>query len=450
MSGLQIVQYGTTASEEPLREIRDRFVRQLSRASAVATEKTIELFGEALTPVENVRRIVDAVRDRGDAALLEFAAKLDGLDSSAEELRVPEADIAAAEGQVAPELLETLELAAANIRRFQQHIRIPDPPTLDLNDRRLGVSYKPLDRVGVYVPGGAAAYPSTVLMAAIPAAVAGVRQIAAVCLPGRDGRPLPEVLCAARIAGVNEIYRIGGPHAIAALAYGTETIPKVDKIVGPGNLFVTLAKREILGIAGIDILAGPSEVVVLADESADPVYIAADLLAQAEHDPMASSILVTPSRDLAEATAAQVDEQLARLPRADIAGAAIRDYSLAITVEDLDQGLEVVNDLAPEHLAILTEGARALAERVRNAGAIFVGPYTPEPVGDYFAGPSHVLPTGGNARFFSGLSVNDFLKRTSIQEYSQSALEEEREHIARFARAEGLEAHARSVEVRKV
>jgi histidinol dehydrogenase len=448
MPALNIVTYGTPGSEVPIRKIRDRFVLQLSQASAVATEKTVSVFGEALKPVECVRRIIEAVRDRGDEGLLEFASKLDGLRCTADELRVPESEIDNARGRIDPALLETLELAASNIRRFQEHIRIPTPPMLELGDRQLGVAYRPVDSVGLYTPGGAAAYPSTVLMTGIPAAVAGVPRIAMVCLPGPDGEPLPEILAAANVAGVREIYKVGGAHAIAALAFGTETIPRVDKIVGPGNLFVTIAKREILGIAGIDMLAGPSEVIVLADDTADPVFVAADLLAQAEHDPLASAVLVTPSTALATAVQEETDRQLAGLPRAEIAGTAIREYGLAVVVRNMEEGIDVVNQLAPEHLEIIAADDESILAEIRNAGAIFLGPYTPEPIGDYMAGPSHVLPTGGSARFFSGLSVNDFLKRTSLLRYGPEALAREADHVTRFAYAEGLEAHARSVEVR--
>lgn len=448
MANLRIVQYEKPEALEPLEKIRSRFTRQLSEASAVATEKTIAVFGEALTPLESVRRIIEAVRERGDEALLEFAKKLDGLDLPAGELRVPKADIAASVNEIDPELLATLKLAAENIRRFQEHIRIPDPPMLELGDRRLGVRYQPLDSVGLYIPGGEAAYPSTILMTAIPAQAAGVERIAMACLPAANGRHLPEILAAAHIAGVKEIYRVGGAHAVAAMAFGTKTVPAVDKIVGPGNLFVMLAKREILGAAGIDLLAGPSEVIVLADDCADPAFIAADLLAQAEHDPMASAILVTPSQSLAEAVSLETDEQLSRLPRSEIASAAIRDYGLAIVVADLDEGIKTVNELAPEHLEILTEDDESVSAKITNAGAVFLGPHTPEPVGDYMAGPSHVLPTGGTARFFSGLSVNDFLKRSSLLHYSPEALAAEHDHIVRFANAEGLDAHARSIEAR--
>lgn len=448
MNALRIVHYGSPESREPLRHIRERFARQVSEVSASTTERTIRLFGKALAPGESVKRIVEAVRLRGDEALLEFSRKLDGVAIPAEQLRVAQSEIEAAGRQVSPDLLATFQLAAANIRRFQQHIRIPTPPMIDLGDRRMEVVYRPLESAGIYVPGGAAAYPSTVLMAAIPAVAAGVKRVVLVSPPSRDGHLLPEILAAAHLAGVNEIYRVGGAHAIAALAFGTKTIPKVDKIIGPGNVFVMLAKREILGEAGIDLLAGPSEVIVLADDSADAAYAAADLLAQAEHDPMASSILVTPSASAAGAIAAEVEKQLARLPRSHIAASALADYGLAIVAADMDQALQIVNELAPEHLEILAEDARTLAGKILNAGAIFIGPYTPEPVGDYLAGPSHVLPTGGSARFFSGLSVNDFLKRTSVIEYSPAALAAEREHLRRLASAESLEGHARSVEIR--
>ncbi|MDA0842078.1 MAG: histidinol dehydrogenase [Planctomycetota bacterium] len=449
MPALNIVRYGSPESEAPIKKIRDRFGLQLSQASAVATEKTVAVFGEALTPVECVRRIIEAVRDRGDEGLLEFAFKLDGLQSTADQLRIPASEIESAPARIDPALLETLRLAASNIRRFQEHIRIPVPPMLELGDRQLGVVYRPLDSTGIYIPGGSAAYPSTVLMTAIPAAVAGVKRIAMVCLPGPDGKALPEILAAAKVAGVTEIYKVGGPHAIAALAFGTGTIPRVDKIVGPGNLFVTIAKREILGMAGIDMLAGPSEVIVLADETANPAHVAADLLAQAEHDPIASAVLVTPSASLASAVQKETDLQLANLPRAKIAGTAIHDYGLAVVVNDMNEGIDVVNQLAPEHLEIIARDEESILAGINNAGAIFLGPHTPEPVGDYVAGPSHVLPTGGTARFFSGLSVNDFLKRTSLLRYQPEALKAEADHVTRFAYAEGLDAHARSIEIRQ-
>ncbi|MBI2191840.1 MAG: histidinol dehydrogenase [Planctomycetes bacterium] len=449
MPTLRIVQFGSPESREPLRHIRERFYRQISEVSAASVEKTIRVFGRALTPVESVRRIVEAVRARGDDALVDTSRKLDGVKLSPGQWRVAEAELEAAVTATEPALVRTLQEAASNIRRFQQHVRLAQPPMLDLGDRRMGIVYRPLESVGIYIPGGAAAYPSTVLMAAIPAVVAGVKRVVMVSPPMSDGGLLPSVLAAAWISGLREVYRLGGPHAVAALALGTKTIPKVDKIVGPGNVFVMLAKREILGEAGIDLLAGPSEVVVLADDTARPAYVAADLLAQAEHDPMSSSLLVTPSRTLADSVAREVDLQLASLPRSNIAAAAIGDFGLAVITADLQEAVRVVNELAPEHLEILAGPARVLAADIIHAGAIFIGPSTPEPVGDYLAGPSHVLPTGGTARFYSGLSVNDFLKRTTVLEYSEAALAAERDALCRFARAEGLEAHARSVEIRK-
>lgn len=313
----------------------------------------------------------------------------------------------------------------------------------------LGQKVTPLDAVGVYVPGGTAAYPSSVLMNVIPALVAGVERIVLVTPPGKDGRLSDAVLVAAKELGISEMYKMGGAQAIAALAYGTESIQPVDKITGPGNIYVALAKREVFGQVDIDMIAGPSEIAVLADETATAHEVAADLLSQAEHDALASSILVTPSKVLAERVQAEVQAQLDTLPRKSIAAQSIQDHGYIYVTESLDRAVDIVNQLAPEHLEVLTAYPASLLGQIKHAGAIFLGRYSPEPVGDYFAGPNHVLPTNGTARFSSPLGVTDFQKKTSIISYSKEAFETHRESIAAFARLEGLEAHARSIEARK-
>lgn len=313
----------------------------------------------------------------------------------------------------------------------------------------LGQKVTPLDAVGVYVPGGTAAYPSSVLMNVIPALVAGVERIVLVTPPGKDGRLSDAVLAAAKELGISEMYKMGGAQAVAALAYGTDSIKPVDKITGPGNIYVALAKREVFGQVDIDMIAGPSEIAVLADETAVAHEVAADLLSQAEHDALASSILVTTSKTLAESVQAEVRKQLDTLPRKSIAAQSIQDHGRIYVTESIDRAVDVVNQLAPEHLEVLTAYPESLLGQIKHAGAIFLGRYSPEPVGDYFAGPNHVLPTNGTARFSSPLGVTDFQKKTSIISYSQEAFETHRESIAAFARLEGLEAHARSIEARK-
>jgi histidinol dehydrogenase len=318
----------------------------------------------------------------------------------------------------------------------------------DGNGADLGQEVRPLDRVAIYVPGGRAAYPSTVLMTAIPARVAGVREIVLVSPPAADRSLNAAVLAAARIAGVTEAYRVGGAQAIAALAYGTETIRPVDKIVGPGNIYVALAKSQVFGVVGIDMIAGPSEVVVIADDRSDPAFVAADLLAQAEHDPMARAVLLTPSRALLEAVALEAERQLADLPRRDIAGRSLRDNGALVLTASLEEAVEVANGLAPEHLELQVEEPERLLARVRHAGAVFLGRFTPEVVGDYVAGPNHVLPTGGTARFASALGTEDFVKRLSVIRYSPQGLQEAWPHVAELSRVEGLQGHGAAARVR--
>ncbi|WHY76830.1 histidinol dehydrogenase [Neobacillus sp. WH10] len=393
-----------------------------------------------------VKKIITEIRGRGDEALREITEKFDRVNLST--FSVTEKEIENAYAEVEEQLITIIREAAENIRSFHEKQLRPSWMTAQENGTILGQKITPIDSVGVYVPGGTAAYPSSVLMNVIPARVAGVKRIVMVSPPDSDGKLPAAVLVAAKEAGVKEIYKIGGAQAIAALAYGTESIAAVDKITGPGNIFVALAKREVFGDVDIDMIAGPSEIAVLADETARADEVAADLLSQAEHDPRACSVLVTPSLRLAEKVAAEVETQLALLPRREIASPSIRDFGAIYVTTDLDEAVETVNQLAPEHLEIITENAMELLGKIRHAGAIFVGRYSSEPVGDYFAGPNHVLPTNGTARFSSPLNVDDFQKKSSVIVYSEGALRENGAKIAAFARKEGLEAHARAVEIR--
>ncbi|MCC3377526.1 histidinol dehydrogenase [Cohnella sp. REN36] len=399
---------------------------------------------------EAVAEIVGAVRREGDAALLRYTEMHDRVKLTSDRLRVDEAEIRAAYDKVEPAFLTALRQAAANITAFHEKQKRGSWMDLQPDGTMLGIVMRPLRRVGLYVPGGKAAYPSSVLMNVLPAKVAGVPEIALVTPPATGGREGidPYILVAAAEAGVTEMYRVGGAQAVAALAYGTATIPAVDKICGPGNIYVALAKRVVFGAVDIDSIAGPSEIVVLADDSADPRYVAADMLSQAEHDEMASAVLVTPSERLAQAVAAELDRQVATLPRREIAERSLAQYGAILTVGSLAEGVDVVNKLAPEHLEVITEDPMGLLGTIENAGAIFLGPYSSEPVGDYFAGPNHILPTNGTARFSSPLNVDDFLKKSSLIRYSREALLRDAAGIATLARHEGLEAHARAVEIR--
>ncbi len=390
--------------------------------------------------VARVAAIVDEVRRQGDLALVELTKRFDGVELGVEELRVSEAEWAAAD--VPADLGAALAEAARRIEAFHRHQLPRSWWVRDEQGSLLGQQVTPLDRAGCYVPGGSAAYPSTVLMNLIPARVAGVRERVLVSPPGLDGRLNPTVLAAARLAGATEAYKIGGAQAIAALAYGTATIRRVDKIVGPGNVYVALAKRLVFGEVGIDTIAGPSEVVVVADGMADPRHVAADLLAQAEHDVLARAVCLTDAPALAEAVRTEVARQCPRLPRADIAGAAVHENGAVVLTRDLAEAVEIANRLAPEHLELVVADPFGWLPAVRHAGAIFLGPHTPEVVGDYLAGPNHVLPTGGTARFASGLSVEDFVKRSSLIHYTPAGLRAAWPHLARLAAAEGLQAHS--------
>ena len=410
------------------------------------------VFGADLTAEEVVARIVAAVREKGDAALCEFSRRIDGVALAPEELEVTAAEFAAAEQAAAqsPRVMAAIEKALANVRRFYAD-QVP-VTRLNVGDggSLIGQKWTPLDRVGIYIPGGTAAYPSSVVMNAAPAAIAGVGEIVAAVPPGRDGRVNPFVLAAARRCGVSRVFKIGGAQAIAALAFGTATVPKVDKIAGPGNIFVTLAKKAVYGYCDIDMLAGPSEVLIIADSTADPSYVAADLLSQAEHDPLARCILLTDDRQLAAAVAEEIKRQLKALPRHEVAGAALGYGGMTIVTGNLAEAAELANVIAPEHLEIMMAEPLKLLPKIRHAGAIFLGPYSPEPVGDYLAGPSHVLPTGGTSRFFSGLGVETFMKRSSVISYTKEALTAVGDDIAALAEAEGLTAHANAVRIRRL
>ena len=394
-----------------------------------------------------VAAIIAAVRDRGDTALCDYTRQFDRQDLTPATLRVTADEIDAATAGIPAELAAALDLAAQRIEAFHQAQMPSDIVHTDAAGLTLGMRWTPLDAAGLYVPGGKAAYPSSVLMNALPARVAGVGRIA-MCVPCPGGVLNPLVLAAARRAGVTEVYRVGGAQAVAAMAYGTATIPPVDRIVGPGNAYVAEAKRQVFGRVGIDSIAGPSEIVILADGANDPRHVAVDLLAQAEHDEAAQSILVTTDAAFADAVAAAVLAELPTLPRHAIAGASWRDHGAIILVRDWDEGTRITNDLAPEHLQVMVPDPRALFARIRHAGAAFLGAYCPEAVGDYVAGPNHVLPTGRTSRFASGLSVFDFIKRTTWVEADADALGLVGPVAVALAEAEGLQAHARSVALR--
>ena len=393
-----------------------------------------------------VREILKQIKERGDAALLDFTSRFDQYDLSVEEIRVTPSEVAEAHNNVSDEGVEALKRAAENIREFHEHQK-QESWEYEKNGVLLGQNIRPLETVGIYVPGGKASYPSSVLMNAIPAKVAGVKKVV-MCSPASKGQCSPDVLVAAEIAGVDSIFKVGGAQAIGAMAYGTNTIPKVDKIVGPGNIFVALAKRMVFGMVDIDMIAGPSEILIVADDSAHADFIAADLLSQAEHDEQAVPILVTCSEILAQDVVKELKKQTIRLNRQSIIKKSLNDYCCLFVVESLSEAIKVANDIAPEHLELAVKEPRACAEQIRNAGAIFLGHYTPEAVGDYLAGPNHVLPTSGTARFSSSLGVYDFLKRTSIMSYSPEALKKEAPFIRILAEMEHLDAHANAVDLR--
>lgn len=395
-----------------------------------------------------VEEILQGVREKGDTAVLEYTYRFDGVDFSPEQMLVSEEEIQEAYTVVDEALIGTLRRAKANIEGFHEKQKEQSWFSTEKEGVLLGQMYRALASVGIYVPGGTAPLPSSVLMNAVPAKVAGVEKIIMATPPGKDGKVSPAILVASREAGVDRIYKMGGAQAIAALAYGTESIPKVDKIVGPGNIYVAMAKRMVYGYCDIDMIAGPSEIMVLADDTAKAKYVAADLLSQAEHDAMASAILATTSEKLALEVQSEVKRQMGYLSRKDILEKSVADYGVIVLVEDLEQGIELVNTIAPEHFELCVEEPFSLLGSIRNAGAVFLGNYASEPLGDYFAGPNHVLPTSGTARFFSPLNVGDFIKKTSVISYTRKALELVKDDVVRFAEAEGLTAHANAIRVR--
>lgn len=397
---------------------------------------------------ETVKDILADVKENKDKAIFEYTKKFDKADINAENIRVTEEEIEEAYTLVDDSLVEVIRKALVNIRDY--HMKQKQYSWFDTTPQgtMLGQKVTPLEKVGVYVPGGKAVYPSSVLMNIVPAVVAGVDKIVMTTPPNAEGKVSPNTLVAAKEAGVQEIYKVGGAQAIAALAYGTESVPKVDKIVGPGNIFVALAKKAVYGHVSIDSIAGPSEILVIADETANPRFVAADLLSQAEHDEMASAILITTSKELAKKVSDEVDGFLNVLSRKEIMEKSLENYGYILLVKDLEEAVEVANEIASEHLEIVTKDPYNLMMKIRNAGAIFLGEYSSEPLGDYFAGPNHVLPTNGTAKFFSPLSVDDFIKKSSIISYSREALEPIHKDIVQFATSEKLTAHANSIAVR--
>lgn len=437
-------------AQQLFQDLRDKLSPRGDVVSEAGRQRTIELFGEALSPREVVQRICEDVRTKGRDALLEYTSRLDRRDLTAESIRVQPEEFKAARNAVAPDFLETVRRIRDNVREFQSAVLPQDAQvtrtlgggTIELRQRHL-----PMKRVGICVPGGAAAYPSTVLMTAVPAMTAGVPEIAIVVPPTDFGGYNNDMLATCHEIGVTEVYRVGGAQAVAALAYGVEGIPRVDKIVGPGNLFVALAKQRVFGDVDIDSIAGPSEVIVLADETARPEFVAADLISQAEHSP-GSGVLITWHEPLIAAVQSALKQQLAQLPRGDLARQCLEDYGALILARSEDEAAELTDTLAPEHLHISMDDAESMLKKIQNAGAIFMGHFTPVALGDYIAGPSHVLPTGGTARFANGLASTDFLKRSSVICYDEESLKADADGVRLMAEKEGLTAHSASVDIR--
>ena len=398
--------------------------------------------------IETVQQVIDNIRENGDKALLGYTEKFDGVKLEASQLRVTEEEIANAKAQVDPELLAVMERAAANIRAFHEKQKEEGFMTDVYSGAKVGVRVRPISVAGVYVPGGTAPLPSTVLMDVIPASVAGVKRIVFATPPRKDGTIAPVILAAASIAGATEIYRMGGSQAIAAMAYGTETVPRVDKICGPGNIYVNTAKRLVYGQVDIDMFAGPSEILIIADKDADPEFVAADMLSQAEHDKMASAIVLTDSQELAEKVLEAVDRRSELAERKDILAKSLEDYCAIIVCDSLDTAVGFSEEIAPEHLELCVEDPETFSGKINNCGAMFLGNYSPEPLGDYFAGPNHTLPTSGTARFFSPLNTGDFYKKMSVINYNRESLEQVYKDVAAFADSEGLTCHAAAARVR--
>lgn len=444
---LRRIRYGEGNALEQIAAIR----RQLSPDGEVVSERglalTRKVFGEALSPAGSVERICADVRARGFEAVRHYSQAFDNFDLTPANVKVSAAEIAAAQKQSDPLFLETIRHVRKTILEFQVGILHQDAVLRDGDCQETRLRYRPMKRIGVCIPGGAAAYPSTLLMTVCPAQAAGVKEIAVVAPPTPFGANNPDILAVCKELGVTEVYRLGGAQAVAALAYGMDGLPKVDMIVGPGNLFVALAKRQVYGTVGIDMLAGPSEVVILADGTAQPEYLAADLIAQAEHAPGAS-LLITWEPALLDRVAECLHDQLDQLPRGGLARASLEQFGALILTRSSSEGVELANAIAPEHLQICTRFPEQLAEDIDNAGAIFIGQYSPVALGDYVAGPSHVLPTGGTARFASGLNANDFLRRTSVIRFTRLGLEKRAKDLRRLAEKEGLTGHSQSVDAR--
>jgi histidinol dehydrogenase len=441
------IHHAAAGAAAELSRLRQQLSLQADVVSPRGRELTEQVFGRPLTPAQVVERICTDVRQRGLEAVLHYTERLDKARLDAETVRVSAAQLREAHARAAPEFLATLRRVRQNVLSFQMGLLHADAVLTSVGKHELRLRYRPVRRVGICIPGGAAAYPSTLLMTVCPAQAAGVKEIAVVMPPTANGANNPDLLATCRELGVDEVYRVGGAQAVAALAYGAGPIVAADMIVGPGNLFVTLAKKYVFGQVAIDCLAGPSEVVVIADDSARPDYVAADLIAQAEHDP-GSSVLFTWHEPLLDQVEAELRRQLAALPRGELARSALQRFGALVLVRDAAQATEWANALGPEHLHIATRDADKLAEKVDNAGAIFLGHYTPVAVGDYVAGPSHVLPTGGTARFASGLSANDFLRRSSVLSFTPQGLQDVADDVRMLAAKEGLTAHAASVDVR--
>jgi histidinol dehydrogenase len=444
---LRRIELGRGGAAEQLARLRVQLSAQGNVVSGRSRELTERVFGEALPPLRVVERICEDVRKRGRDAVFHYTEQFDRVRLDASTLRVARADLAEAHAAAEPALLETVRRVRQNIMAFQLGLLHQTARLVVPGRHELRLRYRPMRRVGIMVPGGAAAYPSTLLMTVCPAQAAGVKELAVVLPPTQSGAYNKDLLAVCHELGIHEVYRIGGAQAVAALAYGIEGLPVVDMIVGPGNLFVALAKRYVFGQVAIDCLAGPSEIVVLADASARPAFVAADLIAQAEHAPGAS-ILVTWHRPLLDAVESALETQLEQLERGELARESLEQFGALVLVRDDDEAVACVNELAPEHLHIAAENAEKLCDRIDKAGAIFLGHYTPVALGDYAAGPSHVLPTGGTARFASGLSANDFLRRSSVLSFTREGMQRMAEDVIRLAQREGLTAHAASIEVR--
>jgi histidinol dehydrogenase len=437
-----------SSDTEELRRLREKLSINEGIVTQRSKDLTLKVFGKPLSPREVVQTIIQDVRSQGTAAVLKYESLLDGAQISERDLRVTSSEIRKAVSRVPKNIIKALEKAASNIRKYQEAIKYKFKKPVRSDGMTINLKVMPLESAGLYIPGGTALYPSSVLMNAIPAKVAGVSRIVMATPPSPEGKIDDRLLAAASISGVTDIYRIGGVQALAAMAFGTGTIPKVCKIAGPGNLFVALAKKELYGTCDIDMIAGPSEVLIIADDSADPAFLAFDLMAQAEHYP-GSAVLLTPSGKLADSVNREISNRVKGLGRSDRILEDLRDFSLIVITKNLDEAVRISDDFAPEHLQVMTGKPEKLAALIRNAGAVFVGPYTPVTLGDYFAGPSHTLPTGGTAKFFSGVNVNDFLRTSAFMSATRSYVRKYGTMIESLAEAEGLTAHKESVRIRR-